>query len=155
MSPIPEKLQETIDNLAIFPDRSARIELLMATADSFNPVPEEVARRPFEEERRVKGCESEAFVFPVPRPDGRLDFYFAVENPQGISAMAMARILQESCSGAPLEEVIAVPQDVVYKIFGEELSMGKNMGLTNMVFMVQNEARKRRRRLEAQGAQEG
>lgn len=146
MAQIPEKLQETIDNLALFPDRAARIELLMATADSFKPVPHEVAQRPFDEERRVKGCESEAFVFPVQREDGRLDFHFAVENPQGISAMAMARILQESCSGAPLEEVIAVPQDIVYKIFGEELSMGKNMGLTNMVFMVQNEARKQRDR---------
>jgi cysteine desulfuration protein SufE len=59
-----------------------------------------------------------------------------VENPQGISAMALAEILRGSLSGAPLEEVAAVPADVVYRIFGRELSMGKSMGLMGMVNMV-------------------
>ena len=63
--------------------------------------------------------------------------------------MAMAVILQDTLSGAPLEQVVEVPQDIVYKIFGEELSMGKNMGLTNMVAMVQSEARRRISRQDA------
>lgn len=36
-------------------------------------------------------------------------------------------------TGAPLDQVAAVSTDVVYEIFGRELSMGKSMGLTGMV----------------------
>ena len=35
----------------------------------------------------------------------------------------------------------AVPADVVYRIFGRELSMGKSLGLMGMVNMVRAEAR--------------
>ena len=45
-------------------------------------------------------------------------------------------------SAAP-EEVVRVPPDVVYRIFGRELSMGKSMGLMGMVAMVATEARRR------------
>ncbi len=48
---------------------------------------------------------------------------------------------------APLEEVAALSSDVVYDVFGRELSMGKSMGLMGMVSMVQNSAKKA---LEAQ-----
>lgn len=149
MGKIPEKLQQTLDNLAFFPERSQRIEMLIGVSDKFKGVPAEIAQRPYPEEARVRGCESQAFVFARPRADESLDFYIAVENPQGISAMAMAVILQDTLSGAPLEQVVEVPQDIVYKIFGEELSMGKNMGLTNMVAMVQSEARRRISRQDA------
>ncbi len=90
----------------------------------------------------MPACESEAFVWGETRPDGTLDFHFAVENPQGISAKAMAAILKDTLSGQPPEQVAAVPQDVVYKVFGTELSMGKSMGLMGMVHMVRTYARK-------------
>jgi hypothetical protein len=35
-----------------------------------------------------------------------------------------------------------VPQDIVYRIFGRELSMGKSMGLMGMVSMVTNLAKR-------------
>ena len=143
MSPeIPDKLAETLDALALVPDRSERIQLLIDTAESFEDVPPRVATRPFPEEHRVPACESEAFVWAERRPDGRLDFHFAVENPQGISAKAMAVILKKTLSGAPLEQVAAVPQDVVYKVFGNELSMGKSMGLMGMVGIVKTLAKR-------------
>ncbi len=143
MDEIPEKLQQTLENLEMFPDRASRIELLIGIAEKFRPVPESIAARPYSEEHRVKGCESEAFVFALPRDDGSLDFHFAVENPQGLSAMALASILKDSLSGAPLKQVLNIPHEVVLRIFGRELSMGKNMGLTNMLAMVQEEARRR------------
>jgi cysteine desulfuration protein SufE len=143
MSPeIPDKLAETLDALSLVPDRSERIQLLINTAESFEDVPPRVATRPFPEEHRVPACESEAFVWAERRPDGRLDFHFAVENPQGISAKAMAVILKKTLSGAPLEQVAAVPQDVIYKVFGNELSMGKSMGLMGMVGIVKTLARR-------------
>ena len=142
MAEIPEKLKQTLDLLEMVPDRNERIQLLIDIAGRFQEVPPRIAARPFPEEHRVPACESEAFVWGETRPDGTLDFHFAVENPQGISAKAMAAILKDTLSGQPPEQVAAVPQDVVYKVFGSELSMGKSMGLMGMVHMVRTYARK-------------
>lgn len=139
-APLPEKLSETIDLLQMLPDRSDRIQFLIDVSKRFEEVPPEVATRPFPEENRVPACESEAFVWAVPRPDGTLEYHFAVENPQGISAMAMAVLLGESLSGRPPDEVARVPQSIVYDVFGRELSMGKSMGLMGMVAMVAKQA---------------
>lgn len=139
---VPERLAEVLETLALVPDRADRIQLLIDVADRFREVPPRVATRPFPEENRVPACESQAYVWAEPRSDGRLDFHFAVENPQGISAKALAVVLDETLSGAPLAEVANVPQDVVYRIFGDELSMGKSMGLMGVVSMVRNAARK-------------
>lgn len=141
MPEIPEKLAQTLDSLSLVADRNERIQLLIDVAGKFKEVPPQVAARPFPEENRVPACESEAFVWGERRPDGSLDFHFAVENPQGISAKAMAVILKDSLSGQPLEQVAAVPQDIVYQVFGNELSMGKSMGLMGMVTMVKTLAR--------------
>lgn len=123
--------------------RSDRIETLISIAEKFKPAPPDVAPKPYDEAHRVPACESEAFVWAVDRPDGTLDFYFAVENPQGVSAKAMSAILADTASGAPLEEVVNIGDDIVYSFFGDELSMGKSMGLTSLVGMVRGEARKR------------
>lgn len=142
MPEIPEKLSNTLDTLSLVSDRSERIQLLIDIAGRYREVPPRIAQRPFPEEHKVPACESEAYVWGEPRPDGTLDFHFAVENPQGISARAMAVLLGDALSGAPPEQVAAVPQDVVYRVFGNELSMGKSMGLMGMVSMVTNLARK-------------
>ena len=142
MPEIPEKLARTLENLELIPDRSERIQLLIDIANRYREVPPRIAQRPFPEENKVPACESEAYVWGERRPDGTLDYHFAVENPQGISAKAMAAILGDTLSGAPPEQVAAVPQDVVYRIFGRELSMGKSMGLMGMVSMVTNLAKR-------------
>ena len=136
------KLQEIIDNLKLLPERDDRIQMLISLAERFQQVPEAVAERPFPEANRVPSCESEAFVFPVRQDDGTFKFHFAVDNPQGVSAMATAAILDQAFSGAPLQEVAQLREDVIYDIFGRELSMGKSMGLMCMVGMVQKAAKK-------------
>lgn len=141
MAEIPEKLADTLDALSLVSDRNERIQLLIDIAKKFQEVPPQVASRPYPEENKVPACESEAYVWGERRPDGRLDFHFAVENPQGISAKAMAVLLKDSLSGQPLPQVAAVPQDIIYKVFGNELSMGKSMGLMGMVTMVKTLAR--------------
>jgi len=143
MAEIPERLAATVEAFEMLPDRAERIQWLIDIAERFREVPPEVARRPFPEAHRVPACESEAYVWGVERPDGGLDFHFAVENPQGLSAKAMAVILKEGLAGTRPEDVAAVPQDIVYKIFGNELSMGKSMGLQGMVSMVTNTAKKK------------
>ncbi len=129
---IPSKLGAYVEMFRDM-ERAERINALIDLGSTFKDVPPAVAERPFPEERRIPNCESEAFVFWQERPDGTLKYYFAVENPQGISAKATAVLLDKSLSGAPLEQIIRVPADVIYEIFGRELSMGKNMGLTGMV----------------------
>jgi len=139
--PLPKKLQDQLDDLAMFPDRQERIEALIDIGRGFkNPDPAEIERC---DATRVPGCESEVYIGAKPRPDGTLDYHYAVDNPQGISAMALAQILREGLSGASNAEVAQVPEEVVYDIFGRELSMGKSMGLMGMIRMAKAEAQKR------------
>ncbi|MFN7940525.1 MAG: SufE family protein [Thermoanaerobaculia bacterium] len=137
---LPERLESTVSDLEALADRTERIEALIALAGSFREVPAAIATRPFPAEHRVAGCESEAYVWSEPLADGTLRFHFAVENPQGISAKAMAALLERTVSGAPLVEVARLPTEVVYRVFGHELSMGKSMGLMGMIQSVQREA---------------
>ena len=139
----PEKLARFLALLELMPERSERIEFLISTADRYRGVPDEIARRPYPRERLVPNCESEAYFWEEEQADGSLRFHYAVENPQGISAKAMAVIIDETLSGAPPEEVAAVSGDLPYDIFGRELSMGKSMGLTGMLGMAQAAARRR------------
>lgn len=123
---MPHALQSVLDDLAFFPDRQERIETLIAYSDEYkHPSHEDFPRL---ESQKVPGCESEVFVR---RHNG--EFQFAVDNPQGISAMALAAILASSLNGASKEDIEAIPDETVLTIFGNELSMGKNLGLTNMV----------------------
>ncbi|WP_162910082.1 SufE family protein [Aggregatilinea lenta] len=142
MAELPEKLTDALADFDFVTDRSERAELLIDYASRFEPVPARIATAPYPEDHRVPFCESEAFVWSEAQPDGALKYYFAVENPQGLSAMAMAVILDETLSGAPPEQVAQVSQDIVLKIFGREVSMGKGQGLMGMVSMVQTEAKK-------------
>lgn len=138
---LPE-LAEVLEMLGSL-DRASRIDTLIGLADAYRAVPERIAVRPFPEERRVPACESQAYVFPEVRSDGRLDFHFAVENPQGLSARALAAILGRTLSGAPLDAIVDLPVDLVDQIFGPELSTGKSLGLAGMLLAVQRAARDR------------
>ncbi|MEM9592698.1 MAG: SufE family protein [Acidobacteriota bacterium] len=141
MAQYPPKLSDLVSLLGLV-DRGERIQMLIDIAERFREVPESIAQRPFSEDHRVPACESEAFVWAEPTGDGALKFHFAVENPQGISAKAMAVILDESLSGEAAETIAAVAGDLVYDVFGRELSMGKSMGLMGMVSMVTTSAKK-------------
>ena len=145
MSDIPEKLAEVVEDFEDITDRTERQEYLIEIADRFPEakVPPEVATQPYDEAHRVPACESEAFVWAVEQPDGTLKYWFDVLNPQGLSAMAMSAILDETLSGQPLEQVAAVQPDIVFTLFGREVSMGKGQGLMGIVNMVKYEAQKR------------
>lgn len=119
-------------------ESSLIFDYLIETADRFEAVPSSVATRPFPEEHRVPACESEAFIWGIKQQDGTVKFYFAVENPQGISAKAMAVILDECFSGVSPERVAEVDPQIVYRIFGSGISMGKGLGLIGMVNMVKS-----------------
>lgn len=142
MNGYPEKLNDILENFSLMLDQQERREFLVDYAENFKEVPSDIAKRPFPEKNKVPFCESGAYVWSVPQSDGTLKFYFAVENPQGISARALSAILDKTLSGEKPENIINIPDDLVYKIFGEALSMGKNMGLTGILQRVQRDAKK-------------
>ena len=142
MDNIPSPLTEMLEELDAL-DRVERSQYLLELSDEFSEVPESIATRPFPENRRVPKCESEAFVWALDQDDGTLKFHYAVENPLGISARAMGVILDETLSGQPVDQVASVPPDIVHRIFGRQLSMGKGEGLAAMVEYSTYEARRR------------
>jgi cysteine desulfuration protein SufE len=130
---VPPKLQVVLDTFALFPDPADRTNLLLDYAAQFKDVPASVATRPFSKEHLVPYCESEAYAWAEPKGDGTLKLYFAVENPAGVSAKALATILDKSLSGLPPAEVASVNPDIVEQIFRQNISMGKGLGLMSMV----------------------
>ena len=142
MTEIPTPLETVLEDFA-FVDRAERAELLIEAADRFEEVPPNIATRPFPEENHVQRCESEAYVWAEDRPDGTLKFHFAVENPQGLSAKSWGVIMDETLSGQPLDEVAAVSPEVIFAIYGKDLSMGKGQGLMGMLSHVTHAAKQR------------
>ena len=138
----PERLQALLDVFATYSDTHERTQLLIDYARKFREVPAEVATRPFPPEHLVQHCESEAYAWAVPNPDGTLKLYFAVENPSGVSAKALAAILDKALSGLPAAEIARVDPEIVERLFRQNISMGKGMGLMSMVSAVHALARR-------------
>jgi len=134
---VPDKLQQLLDTFDMFSDPTDRSSMLLSYADQFREVPPEVATRPFDCNHQVPQCESDAYAWAVKRPDGTLKLHFAVENPSGVSAKALAAILDKTLSGLPASQVAEVSPDIVERIFRQNISMGKGMGLMSMVQAVQ------------------
>ena len=142
MSTYPPKLQEIIDTITFFENQNDRINVLIDYAEKFKHVPESIAVKPYSDEYKVEYCESEAFVWAIKNDDGTFKLYFAVENPQGVSAKALCVILDEGLSGETAENILKVKSDIVLEVFGQSLSMGKNLGLTGIVSHVHKEVKK-------------
>jgi cysteine desulfuration protein SufE len=138
--PYPQKLQDLLDTFAMFegPDRT---NLLLDYADRFQEVPPDVASRPFDRSHQIPQCESDAYAWAMKQPDGTLKLHFAVDNPSGISAKALAAILDRTLSGLPPEQIAQVDAEIVERIFRQNISMGKGMGLMSMVEAVRSLAR--------------
>ena len=142
MPAYPERLQTLLDVFAGVTDVHERTQLLIDFARKFKEVPPEVATRPFAPDHLVRHCESEAYAWAVPNADGTLKLHFAVENPSGVSAKALGAILDKALSGLPPAEIAKVDPEIVEKLFRQNISMGKGMGLMSMVQMVAALARR-------------
>ncbi|HEY0872760.1 MAG TPA: SufE family protein [Vicinamibacterales bacterium] len=136
----PPKLQSIIDMFAMF-DPADRTNMLLSYSDQFQEVPAEIASRPFDKSHQVPQCESDAYAWALKRPDGTLKLYFAVENPSGVSAKALAAILDKTLSGLTPEEIAGVDPSIVEQLFRQNISMGKGIGLMSMVEAVRSLAR--------------
>ncbi len=142
MGDYPKKLNKVVETLSLLSDQQERRDILIDYAERFKEVPSEISSRPFPEDNKVPFCESGAYVWTLLQDDGTLRLFFAVENPQGISARSLCTILASTLSGEKPENIIKIDEDLVYKIFGESLSMGKNMGLTGIIQRIIRDAKK-------------
>jgi cysteine desulfuration protein SufE len=138
--PYPEKLQAVIDMFAMF-DPADRTNMLLSYADQFREVPPHVASRPFAKSHQIPQCESDAYAWAMKQPDGTLKLHFAVENPSGVSAKALAAILDKTLSGLTPAEIAQIDASLVERLFRQNISMGKGMGLMSMVEAVRALAR--------------
>ena len=138
---IPEKLRLLLETFDTFDDVEQRMSMLIGYAEQFKGVPASIAIPPYPETARVPFCESDAYVWAFPEPGGRLRLHFAVGNPSGISAKALSAILEKTVSGAPAREIAALEPDIVNRIFRQNISMGKGMGLMGIVERVRDLAR--------------
>ena len=141
MDALPGRLGAAIAALEALGDPADRAGVLIDLADRFREVPPEIATRPFPGRHLVPACESEAYVWGVLLADGTMTLHFAVENPSGVSAKALAVILARGLSGLPPAEIARVSPDIVFDVFRRDISMGKGMGLMSMVRAVQTTAR--------------
>lgn len=143
MADYPPKLLETLDDFSFITTRTERQEYLIQLADEFEKVkvPERIATQPYDKAHRVPSCESDAYVWWEKNEDGTLNYYFDVLNPQGLSAMAMAVILGDACSGADLEQIEAIKEEIVFDLFSKNISMGKGQGLTGIINRVKAAAK--------------
>ncbi len=129
----PKQLEQLLETFDMFPDPADRTGMLLSYADQFREVPVEVAQRPFPKSHQVPQCESDAYVWAIKQPDGGLKLFFAVENPSGVSAKALAAILDRTLSGLPPEQIAQIDTSIVERIFRQNISMGKGLGLMSMV----------------------
>jgi cysteine desulfuration protein SufE len=140
LSLYPEKLREVLEIFIENP--TERTAMLVDYSDQFEGVPERIATRPYGLEHQVPHCESDTYVYaepagPVAGGETPLKFYFAVENPFGVSARSLSAILDQSISGLPAREIAVMPiDDLVSTLFGRNISMGKGQGLLSIASVV-------------------
>lgn len=141
MTALPPKLQELTELLSSFPD-DERVNILIDFGEKLAPIPDEIAVMPYPAENKAPYCESDAYVWSEQLPDKTVKFYFAVENPQGLSAKALSAILDKTLSGESAQVIVNIDDRVIAKIFGTGLSVRKQMGLSGIIKKVKQEAEK-------------
>ncbi len=136
----PEKLREVLEIFVENP--TERNAMLVEYSDQFEGVPANIAVRPYPLDHQVPHCESDSYVFaeplgPLQGSETRLKYYFAVENPFGVSARSLSAILDQTLSGLTAAEIAALPiDDLVPTLFGRNVSMGKGQGLLGIASVV-------------------
>ncbi len=127
------ELENILAILDLCEDQQSRINYLIDLAAKFKPVPENIAKRPFDRNHLVKHCDSQVYVWVEKSENGKYNPYFAVENPNGIASKALAAILQLTLTGKTAKDYLEVKTSLVDKVFGEQLSTGKHLGLTEII----------------------
>ncbi len=140
LSQFPEELHELLTIIRESPITD-RNEILLDYSDRFEGVPEHIATRPYPESHRVVECESDVYVFTEQGKNNGINFYIAVENPQGVSSRALSAVLKESFDGKDLQKIESIPETLIFELFGRNVSMGKGAGMMGIIKLLKYFAR--------------
>ena len=127
---MPAALDELVDELREA-DRQERIELLIELAEELPPLPDRLAQRR-DEAHRVPECASPVFLF-IER-DGPRVRLFADVPPEAPTVRGFVCLLVRGLDGATVEEVVAVPNDLIQRAgMVEILGMQRVGGLSGVL----------------------
>ena len=114
-----------------------RYRLLIDLGRELEPMPDALKT----DSTLVRGCSASVWVYPVPRPDGRLHF-LADSNAaitKGIVALVLSAVQDKRASEVAAMDVAAAlaPFDLT-----RQLSSNRTQGVPNMIALVQDTARR-------------
>jgi cysteine desulfuration protein SufE len=134
---MPPALDEIVRELSEA-DRQERIEILIDLAKGLAPLPDRLAE--FKDAaHRVEECQSPVFLFVELGPSGRVDF-FADAPIEAPTVRGFVALLVEGLSGASVEEILQVPNDLIEQIgLPEILGMLRVRGLHGILRRLKTE----------------
>jgi cysteine desulfuration protein SufE len=106
--PVPERLQEIVDQFAAAP-RELRVQALLGFASRVPPLPERWAADRDAMEQ-VHECQTPFFLAVEVDDDGAVHLWFDCP-PEAPTVRGFAGILREGLEGVGVDEVLAVPPD--------------------------------------------
>ena len=127
---MPAALDELVEELRDA-DRQERIELLIDLANDLPPLPDRLAHYK-DEAHRVPECQSPVFLFL--ERDGPRIRIFADVPPEAPTVRGFVCLLVRGLDGATVEEVLAVPHDLIQRTgMVEILGMQRVSGLSGVL----------------------
>ncbi len=105
---LPPTLQEIVDDFAGM-TREEKLEMLLAYAESFPPLPDRLRAR-FDQMEDVPECMTPVRLLAEQQDDGGLVYYFDIP-PQSPTVRGLAWLLASGLNGRQPEEIISVPAD--------------------------------------------
>jgi hypothetical protein len=133
--------ERIVDSFRSIKDQAERMMMLIEFASCYVDPPPSIAKRPYPAECKLSTACKDIFFWAIPRPDQRLDFYFAIECREGVSAKAFAVMLSRTLSGVELEKIAAVSSEVIDVIFGSAMPPDNRAVLETMLEAVRSAAR--------------
>ena len=103
------KLEELVAELGES-DRQERIELLIDLARTLPPLPAHLSEHK-DAAHRVPECQSPVFLFP--EREGDTFLLYADVPPEAPTVRGFMAMLVEGLSGAPINDVVAMPPDII------------------------------------------
>jgi cysteine desulfuration protein SufE len=135
--PMPPALDTIVGELSEA-DRQERIEMLIDLAKGLPPLPDRLAH--FKDAaHRVEECQTPVFLFVELEPSGRVALFADVPM-EAPTVRGFVALLLEGLTGASVEEVLQVPNDLVERIgLPEILGMLRVRGLHGVLRRVKAE----------------
>lgn len=139
--PVPERLQEIVDQFAAAP-RELRVQALLGFANRVPPLPDRWAADRDGMEQ-VHECQTPFFLAVEVDDDRAVHLWFDCP-PEAPTVRGFAGILREGLDGADVEEVLAVPPDFYRGMgLGEVVSALRLRGMGAILARLQRQVRER------------